>query len=298
MTSSRLLMVLLLAVAAMPALAKSSYADPCTALRSQMLSAGRGGASPELAQLRRQLAAIRGIERQRHCTAASAVGGFFNACADLARNRTEVERRIAGSGNSSGDLQARYVSLGCQSAPRQQPAAKRPMLDSNAMLFCVRLSDGYFFPAPNSQFAQGGDPKDTVDRCRYICDDPGVDLYTLSDPSLETDQMVAVETRKPYADLPTAFRYRDDAEFKACDLKRYSQRVAELRARTVTPANMENAVIPLPAARPDLGIVSYIPGAETAGMHTVTAASGGQASAGPAAARTMRVVGPAFFPGD
>ncbi|MDX8523256.1 DUF2865 domain-containing protein [Mesorhizobium sp. MSK_1335] len=79
-----------------------------------------------------------------------------------------------------------------------------------------------------------------------MCDDSGVDLYSLSDPSLETDQMVAVETRKPYTELPTAFRYRDAAEFKACDLKRYSQRVAELRARTVTPGNMENAIIPLP----------------------------------------------------
>ena len=44
------------------------------------------------------------------------------------------------------------------------------------------------------------------------------DGSTLSDPSLETDQMVAVETRKPYTELPTAFRYRDAAEFKACEL--------------------------------------------------------------------------------
>lgn len=220
-----------------------------------MLSSGRDAASPELAQLRRQLAAIQGLERQRQCTASGAVGGFFNACADLIRSRTEVQRRIASIGNSGRDssgLQARYVALGCQAAPKRQPAPQQQASNTeafggNAMLFCVRLSDGYFFPAPNSQFARARDLKDMVDQCRYICDDAGVDLYTLSDPSLETDQMVAVETRKPYTELPTAFRYRDAAEFKACDLKRYSERVAELRARTVTPGNMENALADIEA---------------------------------------------------
>jgi hypothetical protein len=90
--------------------------------------------------------------------------------------------------------------------------------------------------------------KDTVDQCRYICEDAGVDLYTLGDPSLETEEMVGLETRKPYKELPTAFRYRDDANFKACEVKRYYERVAELRAWTVTPANMSNAIIPLPTA--------------------------------------------------
>ncbi|MES0073516.1 DUF2865 domain-containing protein [Mesorhizobium sp. M0058] len=51
------------------------------------------------------------------------------------------------------------------------------------------------------------------------------------DPSLETEEMVALDTRTSYKDLPTAFKYRNDANFRACDLKRYHQRVAELRAR-------------------------------------------------------------------
>ncbi|WP_246672188.1 DUF2865 domain-containing protein [Mesorhizobium sp. B2-4-16] len=293
-------------VMAILAMTQVSYADSCSALRSQMLSGGRDAASPELAQLRRQLAAIQGLERQRRCSASSAAGGFFNACADLARNRTEVQRRIAGIGNSGRDssgLQARYVALGCQEAPRRQQASNTeaftPAYGGNAMLFCVRLSDGYFFPAPNSQFARGGDPKDTVDQCRYICDDAGVDLYTLSDPSLETDQMVAVETRKPYTELPTAFRYRDAAEFKACDLKRYSQRVAELRARTVTPRNMENAIIPLPTSRPDMGTVSEIPSssAQGAGADAISSIVQPEALV-PADAKPVRVVGPAFFPAN
>ncbi|MDG4878656.1 DUF2865 domain-containing protein [Mesorhizobium sp. WSM4935] len=284
-----------------------SYADSCSTLRRQMLSSGRDAASPELAQLRRQLAAIQGLERQRKCTASSAVGGFFNACADLIRSRTEVQRRIASIGNSGRDssgLQARYVALGRQAAPKRQPAPQQQASNTeafggNAMLFCVRLSDGYFFPAPNSQFARARDLKDMVDQCRYICDDAGVDLYTLSDPSLETDQMVAVETRKPYTELSTAFRYRDAAEFKACDLKRYSERVAELRARTVTPGNMENAIIPLPTSRPDLGTVSDIPSGNAHGAEANATNSIERSGAvAPAGAKSVRIVGPAFFPAN
>ncbi|WP_027166601.1 DUF2865 domain-containing protein [Mesorhizobium sp. WSM3224] len=309
MTALQLLKITLLVTMVTLTLTQVSYADPCSALRSQMQFGGRGAASPELAQLRRQLAAIQGVERQRRCTASSVVGGFFNACADLARNRAEVLRQIASIGNSGRDssgVQARYVALGCQAAAKRQKTQQTPQTEAsgpayggNAMLFCVRLSDGYFFPAPNSQFAQSGDLKDTADQCRYICDDPGVDLYTLSDPSLETDQMVAVDTRKPYTELPTAFRYRDAAAFKACDLKRYSQRVAELRARTVTPRNMENAIIPLPTTRPDLGAVSAIPssGADGGGASEARATAQSEAAVA-VSAKPVRVVGPTFFPAN
>ena len=267
-----------------------------------MLSSGRSaGVSPELAQLRRQLAAIQGIERQRRCTAKSAVGGFFNACADLAKNRAEVQRQIASASNSGRDtsgLQARFVALGCAPAARQQrpaPASQSAgvTLGGNSMLFCVRLSDGYFFPAPKSQFAQRDDLKEMVDQCRYICDDASVDLYALGDPSLETEAMVAIETRKPYTELPAAFKYRDDANFKACDVKRYYQRVTELRARTVTPTNMTNAIIPLPMAKPDPGTVAQISQPEAQ-----DAASAAEAIEGSAGDRPVRVVGPAFFPAD
>jgi hypothetical protein len=299
-----LLMMIVLVMAAVFVLGTtSSYADSCSAIRSQLLSGGRGGGvSPELAQLRRQLAAIQGLERQRRCTAQSAAGGFFNACADLARNRTEVQRQMAAASNSGRDisgLQARFAALGCTSgakeqhpAPKAQSTAGGAIYAGNSMLFCVRLSDGYFFPAPKSQFAGSDDVKDMADQCRYICDDPAVDLYTLSDASLETEKMVALDTRKPYTELPSAFRYRDDASFKACDVKRYYQRVAELRARTVTPANMSNAIIPLPQRKPDVGSVAAIPQSGT------EATGAAQEQSIEASKRPVRVVGPAFFPAE
>jgi hypothetical protein len=283
----------------------SSYADSCGVLRSQLVSSGRGtGTSPELAQLRRQLAAIQGIERQRRCTAKNAMGGFFNACGDLAKSRAEVQRQIANASNSGGDssgLRARFVALGCGAVAKreqQRPAKTQPSevtLGGNAMLFCVRLSDGYFFPAPKSQFAEGDDLKNTVDQCRYICDDAGVDLYTLDDASRETEDMVSVEARRAYTELPAAFRYRDETNFKACDVKRYYQRVAELRARTVTPADMTNAIIPLPTAKPESGnpgsgMQASMPDAEGRG------AAQHQSIEKLVGARPVRVVGPAFFP--
>ncbi|WP_292446978.1 DUF2865 domain-containing protein [Mesorhizobium sp.] len=122
------------------------------------------------------------------------------------------------SGRGTSGLQARFVTLGCAPTTKQRQQERRPAakaqssgvaLGGNPMLFCVRLSDGYFFPAPKSQFARSDDVKDTVDQCRYICDDASVDLYMLDDPSLETEEMIALETRKPYKDLPAAFRYRE-----------------------------------------------------------------------------------------
>lgn len=302
----------------------SSYADSCSAIRSQMRSADRGGSSPQLAQLRRQLVAIQRLEKQRQCSAKSSlVGFFFNPCADLVRSKAEIQRRMAGASNSGRNisgLRARFVALGCadtakrrKEQPQQERRKEQPQQEQRQaqqrsapkihsagvkpggpMLFCVRLSDGYFFPAPKSQFAKKDDLKETVDQCRYICDDAGVDLYTLEDASRETEEMVALETRKPYTELPAAFRYRDDANFKACNVKRYSRRVFELRARTVTPANMVNAIIPLPTAKPDLDVVAEIPAPDA----EAKGAAQHQSIEKLTDTRPVRLVGPAFFPED
>ncbi|WP_246501899.1 DUF2865 domain-containing protein [Mesorhizobium caraganae] len=259
----------------------ASLADACAALRGQMASSGRGGISPELAQLRRQLAAIQGLERQRRCTAQSATGGFFNACADLAKSRTQVQRQIAGaaiSGRDTSGLQARLVALGCARRQATETASggrhDRQQFDAVLRSPVRRL----FLPGAE-------------------VDDAGVDLYTRGDPSLETEEMVALDTRKPYKDLPAAFKYRDDATFKACDVKRYSRRVAELRARTVTPANMSNAIIPLPSAKPDLVTVAQIPRTDGS-TPEATGAAQQQSVEALAGSRPVRMVGPAFFPAD
>lgn len=155
------------------------------------------------------------------------------------------------------------------------------------MYFCVRPSDGYFFPAPNSQFANHREEENALDQCRYICDDATVGLYVLNDTNLETENMISVEGAKPYKDLPGAFRYRDEPNFKACNLQRYYQRVDELRARTVTPSNMANAIIPLPTPSPvDSDTVASTSTDATEGLTTEPQAD----------SRPIRMVGPSFFP--
>lgn len=280
-----------------------ALADSCSAIRSQM-RASASASNSQSAQLRRQVAAIRAVERQRGCTAEKAAsGGFFNACRGLAQQRAQVERQAAqaGGGPSTAALQARYRSLGCDAQQRRQPSrtqqasqqerlVKAPKSKrsgakyaGDTLYYCVRPSDGYLFPAPQSQFAKGDYAKDALDQCRFICEDETMALYLLEDPELETEEMISVETKRPYGQLPTAFRYQKDEAFEACNWPRYFARVNELRARTVTPRNMANAVIPLPTSRPRLEAVSTAP----AEVEDTPAASG---------ERRVRVIGPTYLP--
>lgn len=271
-----------------------AHADACSALRSQLRTVGRSvNANPEAAQLARQLAAIRALERKRQCSATRDRGGLFNPCADLAKRRAAVQRQIgqvSRRGSAGPDdaaaIRARIAALGCAASPgRQRTARAAP---APAMLFCVRLSDGYLFPSPHSQFVGEDDYKATLDRCRFICGEEGMDVYTLEDVSRETEEMVSVETRKPYTELPSAFAYREATAFRACDLQRYYRRVEEARARSVTPFKMTHVVIPVPTPRPD--------------MSTFASISGGPSEAAPASAepakRRVRLVGPAFLPAE
>ena len=162
--------------------------------------------------------------------------------------------------------------------------------EMNTRLFCVRLSDGYFFPAPNSQFVGENHVENTLDRCRYICDTKEIEVYELRDMSLETEDMVSVEGNKSYRELPSAFRYREDQNFEGCDFRRYHRRANEARARSITPYNMMDAIIPVPTPRPEpRALAGDLPDDEasadpirTAGIYTVRP--------------KVRVVMPAYFP--
>lgn len=260
----RSLGAVLTALVAVSALPSTAYADICSSLRAQ-LGGAQSSRNPEVVQLSRQLSAIRAMQRQRGCNGSES--GFFSSCGGLNSQAAQVQRKIAsasnpgffGGGSGRTAIRARMDALGCgtgearrkQQVVRWDGSARLP--GGNAMLFCVRQSDGYYFPTPNSQFiGKGDDYKTTLDRCQYICDDKGMDIYTLYDLGQETEEMRSVSNGKAYKDLPAAFAYREDAEFKGCDLQRYYRRVDEARARTVTPTDLSNAIIPLPRSRPEL----------------------------------------------
>ncbi|MEO4001348.1 DUF2865 domain-containing protein [Mesorhizobium sp. CAU 1732] len=205
-----------------------------------------------------------------------------------------MERKAAqsGGGASAAALQARYRSLGCEGTrqPRQQerlvkaPKQQRSGGDhTGALHYCVRPSDGYLFPAPQSQFNKSDYAEEALDQCRFICQDKTMALYRLDNAEQETEEMVSVETKKPYSELPTAFRYQTDEDFKSCNWSRYFAHVDEMRARTVTPRNLENAMIPTPTFRPavDRQQVSSVKDADKPDR---------------SAERKVRLVGPTYLP--
>jgi len=201
--------------------------------------------------LERQLASIQRLEQKRQCTSKSA-RGLFNPCRQLANKRAAVMWKLANLGDNQRCSRPAAIRVEHQTA--KSAKAKRPRLSAlarAAAIYCVRPSDGYFFPAPNSQFQKVEDIPNVLDQCRFICNDPTMELYQLASFELETENMVSADGKSYYRDLAGAFRYRSDAEFTACNHKRYHDRVAELRARSATPTDLANAIIPTPTYRPD-----------------------------------------------
>jgi hypothetical protein len=216
-----------------------SWGLPAYAARACPVKVGSAQSS-----LERQVAAIRRLEQQRQCSTKSK-SGFFNACRDLANRREALLVQVNGARGRS--------MLDC--IPMNDPpnAARRPPPSNKiagSALFCVRLKDGYFFPAPKSQFMDRKELPSAVDQCRFICNDPAVDLYQLSSFELETEDMLSVDRRRPYRELPNAFKYRSESQFVPCDHSRYHRRVEELRAKAGSPEISASAV-PLPTFRPE-----------------------------------------------
>lgn len=289
---ARMLLLLCLILGFVPA----AHADVCDMLRAQVDSIR--GSTPALGQLKRQLDALRALERQQQCARRTGIFTLFSACGDIARRKSAVERQIrtASSGTRTAGLKARMASLGCaaQAAKPQRearvanraPRSAAGWIAGHDMLFCVRLEDGYFFPAPNSGFVTAAGHKLVKSQCRYICDNADMAVYQLHDPALESEEMISVETRQAYKDLPNAFRYRDAAHFKACNLQRYSQRVNEARAQAMTPATVDakSLVLPVPNARPDIEPIAFSEEEPRASANPLT--------------RKVRVVGPPYLPNE
>lgn len=279
--------------------APAAHADVCGMLQAQIDSARRS--TPAVGQLKRQYDALSRLERQQQCSRRSGIFTLFSSCGDISRRKSALVRQMrsaSGDGGTAG-LRARMVSLGCAARgarPQMDARARTPNADTryeagwvsgNDMLFCVRLDDGYFFPAPNSGFVRASDVKLIESQCRYICDDAKMAVYRLDDPSLETEEMVSVESRQPYTDLSTAFRYRDAEKFKTCNLQRYSQRVNLARAESITPRTVDanSVVLPVPNARPDIEPMAFTENQQSA------------LDANPLT-RKVRVVGDPYLPNE
>ena len=194
--------------------------------------------------LKRQLAAVKNLERSRKCTAENAQGGFFNACRDLAQRRGDIQSKLqsnsaalarcSGSNAVSAALQKRTVKAPLSAGVKKTDNARTAsqflgQYSGTPLLFCVRLSDGYYFPAPHSQYAKSDQIKETLAQCSFICETSEVNLYVLNDPAAETSGMLSVDRRETYGSLPAAYRYQTDRNFSKCNWDRYNSYIQQVK---------------------------------------------------------------------
>ncbi len=174
----------------------------------------------------------------------------------------------------------------------------------NFRTLCVRTCDGYFFPISYSS-SRGNFDRDSK-ACAAMCPGTDVALYYHRVPSEESDQMISVATRQPYADLPTAFDYKE-ADFVrpegcACGAAKAYSIIAGDSADPDTES--DRAAVPTP--RPDSAEDPETAANRTAGLDVATLkvlmtppqpeAEMPVASIAETAPRAIRVVGPAFLP--
>ncbi len=248
--------------------------------------------------LSRQLSALRSMQRSRGCRSEDTQGGFFNACRDLSNRIGEIQQQLRTSGTddcqtgrASSTVRSRATSTttaaslsrregGTPTTAAVQPKAARG--PKNALTFCVRLSDGYYFPTPHSQFKQKGGDEIALMQCRVICETENMALYVLNDQNDETSDMVALENGRSYADLPTAYNYHGEGDFKRCNWAGYIEKIADLAA--AKKHNKKIAVLdtPLPDNKPSQTPKTIIP----LMVHAYQ----------PMSERQIRTVGPAFMP--
>ncbi len=187
--------------------------------------------------LKRQLTALKNMERGRKCTAENAQGGFFNACRDLAQRRGDIQKQLqksaAALAKCSGTSAVAVISKPSGQGSKTQLAKNTNLFggqySGTPLLFCVRLSDGYYFPAPHSQYARSDKIKETLAQCRFICETPDVNLYILSDPAAETADMVSVDKRESYVNLSSAYAYQASESFQKCNWAKYFSYIEQVR---------------------------------------------------------------------
>ncbi|MDM7850428.1 DUF2865 domain-containing protein [Pseudochrobactrum kiredjianiae] len=210
--------------------------------------------------LKRQLAAVKNLERSRKCTAENAQGGFFNACRDLAQRRGDIQSKL--QSNSAALARCSGTNTVSTTVTPKRTAKTPPVVNvkkaeivagapsqflgkysGTPLLFCVRLSDGYYFPAPHSQYARSDQIKETLAQCSFICETSDVNLYVLNDPAAETSGMLSVDRRETYGSLPAAYRYQTDRNFSKCNWDRYNSYIQQVKFSREKPKKTKGIAV-------------------------------------------------------
>ena len=245
----------------------------------------RSGA--EIVRLQRQLAANRGFEAKYHCAAGSSF-----ACREIAGRIAQLSTRLSSLSGAPGQSCKPIVAdrtpsrRSAMAATRSvTPGYALPRISAKIETRCVRLSDGYSFPTPNSGYHSASDLEAISAQCRFICDDPAMDVYRITSADRNTDEMISVTTGARYAELPHAGAYRTASPLKTCDMNRFYKSVlAKTPAADTAVSNGEASG--LQAAEDAVTNVALL---GDVGLRGTT-------SFVPAPPRKIRIVGAAFLP--
>jgi len=257
---------------------------------------GISGQSPAVKMLQRQLSALRSIQRGRGCKPGVTGGGIFNACREVSMKIGEVQQELRATAAVNNECKAegriakaktgtKSMSASAAGGTRSIQAADAPKKvrgAKNALQYCVRLSDGYYFPTPNSQYNQKGGTDAALIQCKMICKTDAMAVYII-DQNEEAADMVSVLTGEVYADLTAAYDYHGEGQFERCDWNGYVRKVSSHLASQRQSKGLTDVVVPKPSVRPEVEtpvVVAEIP------LQSFRAAP----------SRSIRVVGPAFIP--
>ncbi len=170
---------------------------------------------------------------------------------------------------------------------------------------CVRKSDGYYFPISFSTLPERFDVDEET--CRSMCPSADVALYHHRMPSEDSEDMISYRTQIPYAQEPFAFAYRknhnaenrcrfstagvtqsvDAAATGETEDAREKIRIGVPNFRidpTLAPDTYDNAVTGFTEQKA-LAYLDAVESEETSDGQQIVSGN-----------RTVRIVGPAFFP--
>ncbi|MGN8023772.1 DUF2865 domain-containing protein [Phyllobacterium sp. 22229] len=160
---------------------------------------------------------MNGLERQKRAELHSIGSAPSRAriLASLKANGCSEERRPglleALFGSSTPEPAVRKTAT----LPRQMIERKRPRQPSQTTdassrklyrTLCVRTCDGYYFPISFAVQTIYFDRDQNT--CSEMCPGSEVKLYSHAIPEQSSEDMISVETKTPYKDLPAAFNYR------------------------------------------------------------------------------------------
>lgn len=251
-------------------------------------SPARQSGGSEVSRLQRQIAANRALLVKYSCAAQATF-----ACREIAGRIAQTSVQLARLPGASQPACAKPAVVARPPAHRTQPVATRKAAAGYALgakieTRCVRLSDGYSFPTPNSGYNTANDMEAIAAQCKFICDDPAMDVYRMTGTDRNTDAMISVTTGAAYMELPNAGAYRTASPLKTCDMNRFYKTVLAKTPAASTAAFSALALEPQAAQSAEDAVMDVALLGDV-GLRGTT-------SFVPTPRRKIRIVGAAFLP--